>query len=389
MPLIYITGISGSGKSSVREELLKRGYETYGTDEDDLAHFYNNETSEPIQHHVTADERTPEWRSQHTWKVQRAAVEKLHEKARLKPIFLCGVVANDADELWDLFDIIFALTVDEETLRHRIVTRKNNDHGKNAHEFANLLEWQKTAAEDYKKLGASLIDASRPLQEVVGEIIRKVETKAKAIVFDIDGTLSPEISWLALTRDLGASVDGHIRIYTDYKEGRATYEESKRQLISTWQATGNATKPFFQKLFADLKLQPNAHDIIAELKKQYIVCLITGSMDLYAEIVAGKVGARQWYANTRLVWSEQDELIDMDYELNQADKKLEQFAQFCAANKLEPQDCIVVGDSENDLGLFKLSGKGILVLGNEKAKEYEQYAWKVIPDLAALKQTIT
>jgi FMN phosphatase YigB (HAD superfamily) len=55
--------------------------------------------------------------------------------------------------------------------------------------------------------------------------------KSKAVVFDIDGTLSPEISWLALTRDLGASVEQHIQIYQDYKEGRIDYEASKDQLI--------------------------------------------------------------------------------------------------------------------------------------------------------------
>lgn len=42
----------------------------------------------------------------------------------------------------------------------------------------------------------------------------------KAVVFDIDGTLSPEVSWLALTRDLGASVEEHAQIYADYKAGR-------------------------------------------------------------------------------------------------------------------------------------------------------------------------
>jgi len=99
MSLIYITGIPGSGKTTIRNELRSRGFTAYGTDEDDLAHFYNIATNEPITQHVTARDRTPEWRLKHIWKVQRTAVERLYEEARTKPVFLCGVVSNDVTEL--------------------------------------------------------------------------------------------------------------------------------------------------------------------------------------------------------------------------------------------------------------------------------------------------
>lgn len=111
-------------------------------------------------------------------------------------------------------------------------------------------------------------------------------------------------------------------------------------------------------------------------------------MDIYAEIVARKLGIEHWYANTTLHWDDKNELLDMDYELAQADKKLEQFNEFCKDQNLKPQDCIVVGDGENDLGLFKLSGKGVLVLGDEKADEYKQYAWKVAEDLGELEDIL-
>lgn len=96
MSLIYVTGISGSGKSEVRKELLKRGFEAYGTDEDGIAAYYNNETGK-IENENASDPsyRTPEWRSKHTWKVKRGKVEELAAKAKDKSVFLCGVVAND------------------------------------------------------------------------------------------------------------------------------------------------------------------------------------------------------------------------------------------------------------------------------------------------------
>jgi phosphoserine phosphatase len=210
----------------------------------------------------------------------------------------------------------------------------------------------------------------------------------KAVVFDIDGMLSPEVSWLALTRDLGASVDDHAHIYDDYKTGRIGYEESKRQLIEIWHATGNANKVFFQNLFEHWSLNPAAQQVIDGARERYTLCLITGSMDLYAQTIARKLGIKHWYANTTLRWNDQGELVDMDYELRQTERKLEHFAEFCMNQKLKPQDCIVVGDGENDIGLFKLSGKGILVLGDENADDYRRYAWKIATELVELEQIL-
>lgn len=173
--LIYITGTPGSGKTAVGNELKRRGYTAYDTDNDGIAFFYNNATSEALRHHITAQERTPEWRSQHTWKAQRETVEKLMANSDSGPVFLCGVTANDADELWDLFSQVFALVVrDEHVLRKRIQARDADEYGQNPHELAMLIDWQRTAADDYKQLGAILIDASLPLKKVVDAILAQV-----------------------------------------------------------------------------------------------------------------------------------------------------------------------------------------------------------------------
>lgn len=203
-------------------------------------------------------------------------------------------------------------------------------------------------------------------------------TKAKAVVFDIDGTLSPEVSWLALTRDLGAPVERHIQIYQDYKNGVIDYPASKTQLIDLWRATGNANKTFFVQLFNAISLDSAAEKVVRSAKVDRIVCLITGSMDLYAEAVAKKLGVDQWYANTTLHWDVDGNLIDVDYELNQAAKKLEQFGEFCQANNLKMQSCLVVGDGENDELLFEACDRGVLLGGEPKARTR---AWKRIARL--------
>ncbi len=171
MSLIFVTGISGSGKSAVWQELKARGYEAYDVDEDGLAKWHNNETGyvHP-KSSVKAHQRTPEFLANHSWKVPRNEVEELYRKAKNKNIFLCGVVANE-QELRDLFSKIIALTVDEDTLKHRLQSRTNNDFGKSKHEFEQVLSLQSELYESYKKLGHITIDATRPLDQVVADVI--------------------------------------------------------------------------------------------------------------------------------------------------------------------------------------------------------------------------
>jgi dephospho-CoA kinase len=180
MSLIYVTGISGSGKSEVLKELKARGYEAYGTDEDGISAFNNNETGVVLENPPTeAEDRTPEWRAQYTWKMTRERVEKLAAQSEGKLVFLLGVAANE-NEVWDLFSGVVALVIDEETLKQRIAERTNNNFGKVPHELENILEWQSQAEENYKKFGVTMVDATKPIQGVVDEVIEQAEKLAKS-----------------------------------------------------------------------------------------------------------------------------------------------------------------------------------------------------------------
>lgn len=166
MPLILVTGISGAGKSTVCQELKSRGYEAYDSDEDNISAWCDNETGEK----VTASERTPAFRARHSWKMTRARVEDLAGRAKNHPVFLCGVATNE-NEVWDLFCKVIALTVDENTLRQRIFHRSTNDFGKAVHEWNEILAWQRNTEAAYRQFGHIIIDATRPLSQVVDEVL--------------------------------------------------------------------------------------------------------------------------------------------------------------------------------------------------------------------------
>lgn len=199
----------------------------------------------------------------------------------------------------------------------------------------------------------------------------------RAIVLDIDSTLAPGISWTALTEGLGASPEEHLRIYDDYRTGKISYEESKKRLIGLWRATGNANRQFFEDLFTKRPLRPEANDVVGALQKRYRICLITGSMDAYAVAVAKRLGVEDYYANTTLHWDSSGQLADYDYDLNQAELKLKQLDDFCKKYGLSPHECAVVGDSDNDLLLFKATGHGVLFVDSEADALSDQAKHKI------------
>jgi len=212
--------------------------------------------------------------------------------------------------------------------------------------------------------------------------------RIKAVVFDIDGTLSSDISWTKLTRQLGLRVPHYMEIYEKFKSGAVGYETAKNGLLMLWTALGPLSKSRLTEIFEDWELKKDAIPIFQHLKsKGYTTCLITGSLDLFAEVVAKKVGADSWYANANLVWDDNGNLTDLIYERNASWKKLEQLKEFCASNSLNLNECVVVGDDNNDIEMFKATGKGIAV-ESPTSEAVEPYAWRRVKDLEEIKNIL-
>jgi len=163
MSLFLITGTAGVGKSAVCEQLKTNGYQAFDTDTDGLAKWQNIETSviHPKSSVKEAD-RTPEFLNIHRWNVPRAEVEELRNNAVGNVIYLCGNMSNES-ELYDLFDDVVALYVDDETLKHRLATRTTGGWGKRPHELEHTLARHRTHYDAYRASGTTIIDATQPL----------------------------------------------------------------------------------------------------------------------------------------------------------------------------------------------------------------------------------
>lgn len=169
MSFIYITGVSGSGKSTVQGALQKRGYVAYDVDDQAISSAFDNRTGKKVTMPPAA-ERTVQWFKEHSWRMMPEAVERLAAESRNHTVFLCGAARNDQD-FWHVFDTVIYLDITEATLRKRIAERTGNDYGKNDHELQSILNWHKQAVTLYEQRGAYKVNADQPLDAVIQEIL--------------------------------------------------------------------------------------------------------------------------------------------------------------------------------------------------------------------------
>lgn len=174
MSLFYLTGTPGTGKTTVQKELVKRGYEAHDIDQQRFGGPVNLKTGEnttvpPIQ------ERSPDWFEQHEWRVSRPGVEVLKAEAKNKDIYLCGGTTTE-HLVWDLFDKVLYLNINEQTLRRRVLNRNDNDYGQGEGELEDILKRYRAAQEKLPSLVVTIIDATGSIDETVEAVIKASKT---------------------------------------------------------------------------------------------------------------------------------------------------------------------------------------------------------------------
>ncbi len=153
-----IEGRSGVGKTTVAEELQRRGYHAIHGDRE-LAYQGDPETGEPLDGTVY---------EHHIWEV--AKLRALVADQRHAQTFFCGGSRNFARFI-DLFDDVFVLEVDLDTLMHRLARRTEDEWGGRAseREFAARLH----ATNEGLPRNAIIIDATAPVSRVVDDILAR------------------------------------------------------------------------------------------------------------------------------------------------------------------------------------------------------------------------
>ncbi|MCB8944879.1 MAG: nucleoside kinase [Ardenticatenaceae bacterium] len=154
-----IDGVSCAGKTTVCDELQRRGYHTIHGDRE-LAYFGDLRTGKPITGDAS-EHRAWLWDVK---KVRALVADQTHAAT-----FFCGGSRN-SDRFIGLFDEVFVLEIDLDTLNRRLAARPEDEWGGTAEEgeaFARLQQ----ATKEYLPQNAITIDATAPLSSVVDTIL--------------------------------------------------------------------------------------------------------------------------------------------------------------------------------------------------------------------------
>jgi len=154
-----VEGVSCTGKTSVCNELQRRGYHSIHGD-NELAYWGDPKTGEPLD--SSAYEH---W----IWDVEkiRAVVGDRSHTAS----FLCGGSRN-LDRFIDLLDRVFVLEIDLNTLNERLALRPDDEWGGPASDGASNARLQHAKKEAVPE-NAIRIDATASIENVVDVILSK------------------------------------------------------------------------------------------------------------------------------------------------------------------------------------------------------------------------
>jgi shikimate kinase len=149
---ILLTGMSGTGKSTLISELANRGYKAVDLDADEWSDWTLDSAGEP------------DW----TWREDR--IHALLSTNDTGVLFLSGCATNQG-KFYPQLDHVILLSAPTPVLRERLATRTTNSYGKHPDELDQVLGYVQTVEPLLRRTASLEVDTSIPIEQVVETIL--------------------------------------------------------------------------------------------------------------------------------------------------------------------------------------------------------------------------
>lgn len=162
MKRILLTGMSGTGVSTVLGVLAAHGYKTVDADYDGFSEWVNVDDDSVVPGEPVEPGR--DW----VWRTDR--IQELLSTEDTEVLFLGGCSPNMGQFL-PQFDHVILFSAPPDVLVERLRTRANNPYGKEPEEVTRVLELIETVEPLLRRASDFEIDTSASLDEVVETVL--------------------------------------------------------------------------------------------------------------------------------------------------------------------------------------------------------------------------
>ena len=161
MERVLLTGISGTGKSTIIRELARRGYRAIDTDNDEWCAW------------VTAPAGVDTVRPGIDWVWREDRIQRLLAEEDADVLFVSGCEPNQG-KFYSRFDHVVLLSVSPAVLVQRLGSRTTNEYGKHPEDLARILRHRQTIEPLLRRAASREVDTSLPLDEVIETILQLI-----------------------------------------------------------------------------------------------------------------------------------------------------------------------------------------------------------------------
>ncbi len=151
MRAVLVTGMSGTGKSTVLVALAARGHRVVDTDTDEWSHWVTDASGDP------------------DWVWREDAMAALLAGPSEGPLFVSGCKTNQG-RFYDRFDEVVLLSAPADVLLARLATRETNSYGRSDEERALVLRHLAEVEPLLRRTATGEVDATQPLDAVVDAV---------------------------------------------------------------------------------------------------------------------------------------------------------------------------------------------------------------------------
>jgi HAD superfamily phosphoserine phosphatase-like hydrolase len=180
---------------------------------------------------------------------------------------------------------------------------------------------------------------------------------------------------------MGMTEEENARFYSQYKRGEIDYSKWVSLALGIYRVRNNLKRGEIEKVIHNYYYFPYAQELVRHLSQKYIVVLVSGAMGMLVRRVAEELEIEHHKSLTDFYFDESGYISEITVDDRTGDdskNKLLYLEEICKSLGCGLENCVCVGDGENDRHLFEAS-RGITFHSSEES--FKETAWRVVADL--------